>query len=214
MASPDENAAQRARGALFETAIHDLKNPIAIVRMNLEWARGQLGGADPEVVDALQEAQSATHTMLCLVEALLLASRIETKTAALRDEPVDLARIARASCETLARELEERRVTIAIEGEATDVSGDAMMIAQAVGALLRVLIRRTPRGGDARLVVSQHAGAVLRATSAGKPLGPHERDFGLYLCALIAEAHGGSFEAIACEEAPLCFVMRLPSAAR
>ena len=61
METPEPPTASQAprRSELLERAVHDLKNPLAVVRASLEWLEVELAG-DDDALDAVRDATIAS----------------------------------------------------------------------------------------------------------------------------------------------------------
>jgi len=97
----------REQRELTELIVHDLKNPVTVVNLNLAWIRGRLT-AHQDLQEALQSAQEASAQIQKMMEDLLLVGRLEQNDVPLRLERVDvgelLDRIRRAHiCEADTR---------------------------------------------------------------------------------------------------------------
>src|SRR5205085_6670233 len=61
----------RFKEELSTLIVHDLKNPIAVIQANLEYALAELKDADPGVVEALTDSQVAGKRVVRLLGNLL-----------------------------------------------------------------------------------------------------------------------------------------------
>jgi signal transduction histidine kinase len=195
-----------AQRRVLASASHELRSPLARLRMALELSRD-----DPAAARArLDEAVAEVAELDALVEELLLAGRLEVQEGAPGSEAVAL--------DALAAE-EAARTGAAARTTPTVVTGD--------GRVLRVLLRnllenaRRHGGGAVEVEVSplpdRPGGAVVRVSDRGPgvPEGERERIFepfyrppghaeghdggvglGLYLARRIAERHGGGIRCL------------------
>jgi signal transduction histidine kinase len=174
-------------------ASHELRSPLARLRVSLEMMAGE---------PALKEqAARDVGELDALIGELLEASRLEALGRADRDEAVDLLGLVAE---------EAARVEAAVEGEAVEVRGDPRLLRRLVRNLLENARRHGGTGVEAQ-VARLDAGARLTVADRGTGVAPAERDrifepfyrppgapetgashgLGLALVRQIARAHGG-----------------------
>ncbi|MEO8247977.1 MAG: ATP-binding protein [Burkholderiales bacterium] len=205
--------------SLLANASHELRSPLARIRMGLE-----LMGDKPSPALKSELARNVTE-LDQLIDEILLASRLDAREADVGTiEAVDLVGIAAEECARTGAELDAGEAEVM-------VSGVARLLRRAVRNLLENA-RRYGRG-EVELTLRRHAGEVLITVSdrgAGVPPSERERIFepfyraagasereggvglGLALVKSIAERHGGK---VRCEERPgggASFVLELPVA--
>jgi signal transduction histidine kinase len=200
--------------ALLANASHELRSPLARLRLAVEMRSAPHGGADAEIAASLSEIDD-------LVGEILLASRLDH--APVRPETlseVDLLGLAAEEAAPLGAQ---------VSGEPVDVKGDATLLRR----LLRNLIENAVKHGapPVEVTVSRGEGqAFIRVADKGQgvPAGEREAVFepfyrpsgrsegsggwglGLSLVRQIAGRHGGS---VRCEEGSgggTVFVVELP----
>jgi heavy metal sensor kinase len=202
----------RQRALVADTS-HELRNPLMVVRGNLE-----LLALDPSPEDrreAIQDAIEEVDRMSRLVADLLFLADADT-TAAIEHEHVELASVVDAVVAD-ARLLADRQDGVrVIELEANDplvIHGDTERLRQLVWNLVENAVRYTPAGGTVT-VASRDRGTIAELTVADTGIGipaehlPHifERFYrvdtgrsrqvggtglGLSIVRQVAEAHGG-----------------------
>ncbi|MCK6427695.1 MAG: HAMP domain-containing histidine kinase, partial [Burkholderiaceae bacterium] len=225
-ASFNESAARierlvQSQRALLANASHELRSPLARVRMAIEMLAE---GDAPRRAEIKRELERNVAELDALIDEILLASRLDATDARAAFEEVDLAALAAEEC---ARA--EARFELAATGECT-LRGDARLLRR----LLRNLLDNARRhGGGAEVDV------VLRAATdgfeldvcdrgPGVPAAERERIFepfyrlagasetaggvglGLALVRKIAEQHGGSAVCLPRAGGGSCFRVRLP----
>jgi two-component system, OmpR family, sensor histidine kinase CreC len=210
---------------------HELKNPVAAIRASAEVLTE--GAADnPETARrfALRIRESADKLQQ-LTQDLLSLARLEARGVELRDEPVDLARIAREAVESQSSLASAR--TVALELRATGeshVRGDPIWLRRALENLLGNAIQHSPNGsrvlveiaGDPKMFVAtirdQGAGvddairARLFARFATTRHGEGGTGLGLAIVRAVAELHGGRAELRESSPAGSAFSLSLPRA--
>lgn len=207
--------------ALLANASHELRSPLARIRMGLELMQGQPSPA------TLEEIARNIRELDQLIDEILLASRLDASPDDLGPlEPVDLVGLAAEECARTGAEFET-------------ASGVPSVVVPGLTRLLRRLLRnllenaRRHGAGTVSLTLRlKGAQAEIRVCDQGPgvPSALRERIFepffrlpgasereggvglGLALVRSIAQRHGGS---VHCEDRPgggACFVLRLPLA--
>jgi two-component system sensor histidine kinase CreC len=210
---------------------HELKNPVAAIRASAEVLTE--GAADnPETARrfALRIRESADKLQQ-LTQDLLSLARLEARGVELRDEPVDLARIAREAIESQSSLASARTVALEVrcDGESR-VRGDPIWLRRALENLLANAIQHSPAGsrvlveiaGDAKMLVAtirdQGAGVDeairprLFARFATTRHGEGGTGLGLAIVRAVAELHGGRAELRESSPAGSAFSLSLPRA--
>ena len=200
---------------MLASASHELRSPLARVRMALELVADET----PERRELLLGACRDVEELDALVGDLLLASRLEARPPA--HDPVDLATIA-------AEEAARAGATFAPEGPAA-LRGDAPALRRMVRNLLENAARHgrppievllEPAAGGWRLAVEDAGPGVPEAERERifeafyRPAGHREGEggvgLGLALVRQIAARHGGSARCEAREGGGSRFVVDLP----
>lgn len=207
--------------ALLANASHELRSPLARIRMGLELMQGQPSSA------TLEEIARNIRELDQLIDEILLASRLDASPDDLGPlEPVDLVGLAAEECARTGAEFETAPgvPSVVVPG-----------LTRLLRRLLRNLLENARRHGAGTVSLTlrlQGAQAEIRVCDQGPgvPAALRERIFepffrlpgasereggvglGLALVRSIAQRHGGS---VHCEDQPgggACFVLRLPLA--
>ena len=209
-----ERELDRQRMAFFSAASHELKTPVTILK-------GQLAGM-LEGVDVYQDRDryllrslQVTARMENLIQEMLAVSRVETRGADVRREPVELSTLLVHQL-TLDAELMEQRgqrlVSTLTPG--ITVTGDTSLLGKAIGNLLSNASLYSPEGAEIRVWCGRMQGrTALTVENTGTHIGaealPHLFEAfyreeasrnrstggsggGLYLVRIILERHGAS----------------------
>lgn len=190
-------------------ASHELRNPLAVARTNLELA---LHGDDPEEVrEAASIAHDATSRMSVMVDQLLDQARESLPVAA--TEVVDLGSLARSVAEDHRAAARQRMIEIAVEAESTEVTADPLALRRAANNLVANALRLAPEHSTVTIAVDELEGrSRLSVIDEGPGLTSEERTrvfdrfwqgagqeghgagLGLAIVKRIAERHGGQAE--------------------
>lgn len=156
-------------GRMAATVTHEIRNPLAGISANAELLRESLSDPrDTELVDTiLTEVQRLGN----LVTDLLYYCR--ERPAEIR--PVDLAAVARSTCELSRPQAEQLGVALSWAGGGS-ATGDADLSRQALLNVVRNAIQACRRGGAVRVEVGAGAIAVLD-TGSGVPAALRETLF-------------------------------------
>ncbi len=214
----------QSQKSLLANASHELRSPLARIRMGLE-----LMESSPSA-HLKAELSRNIGELDALIDEILLASRLETAASgalpAVR-EPVDMLALAAEEAARVGVEL-----SWAGKAESANLRGDARLLRR----LLRNLLENAQRHGgqDVVLALSADAAALTVDVSdrgPGVPQAERERIFepfyrsshtsessggvglGLSLVRSIARQHGGSVQCLAREGGGARFVVSLPLAA-
>jgi signal transduction histidine kinase len=203
-----------AQRTLLASASHELRSPLARIRVALE-----LMGADrPDLRDRVARDIAELDD---LIAELLLASRLETVEQLERSEDVDLLGLV---AEEAARAESE------VSGQPVNVRGDAKLLRRLVRNLLENAVRHgappveasvEASGGRARLRVCDRGPGVPEAERerifapfyrlASRPPGEGGSGLGLALVRQIARRHGGEARCLPRDGGGTCFEVDLPA---
>ena len=224
----------QSQKSLLANASHELRSPLARIRMALELmapapATAQPGGWGGSGL-AREEIDRSIVELDLLVDEILLASRLDAREADLGTiEPVDLIGLLAEECARVGATLDLPPGT----GEVV-VPGVAKLLRRAVRNLLENAARHGRRTGRAEVVAQlslQGGQAVLHVDDRGPGVPPAERErifepfyrlpgasereggvgLGLALVRSIAQRHGGSVACDNREGGGARFTLRLPA---
>jgi len=212
----------RSHKSLLANASHELRSPLARIRMGLEL----MGGERPSAA-AREEISRNIAELDQLIDEILLASRLDAKEADMGTiETVDLTGLAAEECARVDADLE---VSEGTHSDALTVRGVPRLLRRAIRNLLENA-RRYGAGETSVELASRGNLAEIRVSDRGPgvPAALRERIFepfyrlpgasernggvglGLALVKSITERHGGS---VRCEDRPgggASFVITLP----
>jgi len=232
-------AAQAEAETLAKLVVHDLKNPLAALLQFLALALTRIeeaaarGRAGPELVEAKEDLQLATleaQRLSEMVGDLLLISRLETAALEPKRQPIPVLALLEQVAHGASLRAQDRAVTVQLSAEQDMVAAlDLDMVRRLLENLLSNALRFVDRGGRVELGARLEEGALVLAVRNTGPTVPEEvrshlfqkhahgaeRQFhnvglGLYLCRLVAEAHGGSVALVDTPGWPVAFEARIP----
>ena len=198
-----ERELDRQRMAFFSAASHELKTPVTILKGQLAGMLEGVGVYQDRDKYLLRSLQT-TGRMERLIGEMLSISRMESGSAAVRQETVDLSALM-AQQLALDRELLEQRGQQLVSAltPGITVPADASLLGKAVGNLLSNASRYSPEGAEIRVWCGRLEGRpALSVENTGARVSgdalPHlfeafYREEGLYLVKIIRDRHGAVF---------------------
>jgi heavy metal sensor kinase len=208
-----EDALQRERDFVADAG-HELRTPLALLRAELELALRQ-GESPEDLRTAVQRSATEVDRLAQLAEDLLLIARSERGELPLSVETVDADELLASVARRFRWRADEARRVLRPEGaEGLRVRADRLRLEQALGNLVDNALRHG--GGRVTLSAAAVNGSVelhVQDEGAGFPpeflghaferftLPDPGRDgagagLGLSIVRMIAEAHGGTAEAV------------------
>lgn len=201
-------------------ASHELKTPLALMRLNAERLRARAAsGADETGLDDLIEAMGRLQAV---IDKLLFLARAEGGALALAAKPLRIAELIADFAEDASALLEDARARFEVTAcEAVEIRGDSGLLRQLLLNLVANAAHVSPPGGlvslEARRVSDGFYEITLTDEGPGLPEDQLERVFGrfvrhassgpargedapghglgLAICRSIAQLHGGAIRA-------------------
>ena len=233
-------AASQAKSAFLNIAAHELRTPITVVAGYLSMlADGSLGRVPESWAAPLQVVVAKTGELNRIVEALLQASLVETDTAPLKGNLIDLREIVE---DAVARarpraDLLHADISVSLAHDAVTVTGDKGQLGRVLDNLINNSLSYS--APPARLFIdlsTESQRAVVRVEDSGIGIKEEEREhvfdrfyrganpavvkipgvgLGLYISRQLAERHGGSLVVeSSTPELGTVFALDLPLASR
>lgn len=187
-------------GRVVAGVAHELRNPLASIKLRVDLARMQSSPASPE--DLAEIADEVARLDRLVLDLLTLSGKKPGPRA-----PQDLGALVRQRADRMSPWAETLGVCFRVEGEGV-VEMDADGVARAVDNLLRNAAQASPRGGAVRALVRCDAGRVRLTVEDDGPGVPEDRaaelfepffttrpegtGLGLALARAVAESHGGA----------------------
>ena len=189
-------------------ASHELRNPLAVIRTNLDVALAEQHGPADNLRSHANVALRATDRMAGILRDLLAVSRLEAPGS--RNREVDLAEVAAEVSDELDALAALRGLVIVRRlAPGLCVAGDREALKRALANLVDNAVRLAPGGSRIEIVGSRSNGWVeLAVTDEGPGIDPEDRahvfdrfwqgdrsrpgsGLGLALVRQVAESHGG-----------------------
>jgi two-component system, OmpR family, phosphate regulon sensor histidine kinase PhoR len=227
---------QRIRAEFIDNLSHELRTPLTTISLLAETAARDAEKASPRLRDRIAKIEVETGHLTQMVNELLDLSRIESGTAQLLLDDVDLVRVARSTAERLRLFAERQglRIELDLPDRVSPVRGDEDRLGQVLVNLLHNAVKFSPDGGEIVVGVLEEDGQIrvwVRDPGIGVPRADLARIFerfykvdrarvrgrggtglGLSIARHVVESHGGRIWAESDEGAGSTFVFTVPLA--
>ena len=163
------------RRRLTSDVAHELRTPVANVSLNLEMMLDEVW--EP-TKDRLQSCYEELGRISGIISDLEKLRQIEAENMDLELEPVDLLKLAQAVETAFEPDLEKKKLTCEVSGEAAVVLGDQRRLHQVIFNLVSNAVKYSNEGGTIQIRVKQEKNkAVLIVEDQG--IGMAEEDLPL-----------------------------------
>lgn len=202
----------RSRDEMIGIVSHDLRNPVAAVKMLSRAVLNNFPNERSPVLENVELMSEAANQMDALIRDLLDVSRLDSGNLKLQVESLDLVPLVRDALRTLVPLAAEKRIALdnRISGAMPSVLADVDRVQQVLSNLVGNALKFTPEGG--RIEVSAAALSheiTISVTDNGKGIASdqvphaferywqssrtdkHGAGLGLPIAKGIVEAHGG-----------------------
>jgi two-component system phosphate regulon sensor histidine kinase PhoR len=140
---------QRIRAEFIDNLSHELRTPLTTISLLAETAAREAESATPRLRDRIAKIEVETGHLTQMVNELLDLSRIESGTAQLLLDDVDMVRLVRSTTERLRLFAERQGLLIELElpDHLSPVRGDEDRLGQVLVNLLHNAVKFSPNGG-------------------------------------------------------------------
>lgn len=157
-----EREFERIKQKLMDTVAHDLRSPIASIKVVLEsLAMGVMGKLSDNAVNRIHGAEASADRLLRLINDLLDFDKFESGQFTLHLESNSIQEIAYASIVNIESLIEGKHLTTRVEGQDFSVNVDADRLTQTLVNLLSNAVKFSPEGGIIKITTSQKDNQVL-----------------------------------------------------
>jgi two-component system, OmpR family, phosphate regulon sensor histidine kinase PhoR len=229
---------QRIRAEFIDNLSHELRTPLTTISLLAETAARDAETASPRLRDRISKIEVETGHLNQMVNELLDLTRIESGTAQLMLDDVDLVRLARATAERLRLFAERQglRIELDLPDRVSPVRGDEDRLGQVLVNLLHNAVKFSPNGGAIVVGLREEDGHVrvwVKDPGVGVPKADLARIFerfykvdrarvrgrggtglGLSIARHVIDAHGGRIWVESEEGAGSTFIFTVPLAPR
>jgi two-component system sensor histidine kinase TctE len=169
-------AGARARHDFLADMAHQLRTPLAGIKLQLEWLAAR-HGADQETAASIGLMRLANERMIRQTNQLLALARATPGAAAkARVEALDLARLVQDSVQYFVVEAYKKGLDIGFDLAPAQVAGDAFLLRDLVDNLVDNAIRYTPAGGSVTVRSAREGSdALLVVEDSGPGIPPDKR---------------------------------------
>jgi signal transduction histidine kinase len=223
--------AYEGQRAFVESLVHDFKNPIAVVHVNLAWLADRIGPEEPELAESICDAQEGISRLQKMVDDLLMVGMLDQSTLRLKRETIRVTELLDQAIKSHEKEAVARKVSLSMSmREPIAVVGDAAVLRRVVNNMIETSLRHTPSAGRIELSARGGDSVEIAISNTGRPLDAEEKaqlldksppssatqriasgGLGLYLCRRAVEAHDGEVDVVESAEWPTSVIMRFPA---
>ena len=161
----------------IQEASHELRNPLAVIRTNVDVALGDPDSSPEDLRRAAEVVAGSAARMSTLVDDLVVYARHGTRPE--RHEPVDLRRLAGELAAEFSAPAEARRLRVvdaAGAGPPLPVLGDGPALRRAVANLLANAVRLAPEGSAVTVAAGAEGGSAwISVADEGPGIAPSDQ---------------------------------------
>ncbi len=172
------DAGARAQDEFRANVAHQLRTPLAGLRLQLEWLAVRHAG-DLETRRSVELMLQANERMIRQTNQLLSLERAEpNRFARARLVPLDLSELVAGSVQAFVEQAAARDIDLGFELDKAIVDGDRFLLRDLVDNLVDNALRYSPRGGRATVSCGALAGggSMLRVEDNGPGIPAHLRE--------------------------------------
>ena len=206
-------AGARAQHDFLANVAHQLRTPLAGMKLQLEWL-GQRHASDADSVRSVGLMLQSNERMIRQTNQLLALARAEpSRFEKTRLEPVDLAQLVAEVVQYFVEQAGKKDIDIGFDLQPVAVAGDSFLLRDLIDNLIDNAVRYTPAGGTVTVRCLGGIGqeGVLEIEDSGPGIAVHQRaqvfqrfvrlddkvagsGLGLAIVRDIAQAHGAAID--------------------
>ncbi|MBT7782975.1 MAG: hypothetical protein HN741_08675 [Anaerolineae bacterium] len=155
---------------------HELRTPLTHIKGYLELiVSGSLGSVTEEQAHALEVSQRSSSRLESLIEDLIMVSITSRGELTLKQDTLDIRRIAHLVVKGMEEKAEKREVSVhaVLDQNLPAVQGDNQKIVWVIGQLLDNGIKFTPAGGRVILRVEHESETLITISVTDTGIGIH-----------------------------------------
>jgi signal transduction histidine kinase len=221
-----------ARVTFVTQVSHELKTPLANIRLYAELLEARLEDEDPEAVDRLQVIVAESHRLTRLINNILTYARQRRSALALEKRPVVIDAVVERVLEQFGPALEEKRIDVVFQAGAPEpIEADEDALGQIVANLVSNVEKYAPneaqlsvttvQDDDGLIVTVHNDGPTIDGSARERIFAPFYRvsskltdgvtgtGIGLSIARELAKRHGGDLRCLPVESGAT-FELRLP----
>ena len=164
--------AESARRQFTANVSHELRTPLTTISGYAELLENRLVAGPEDEAKFLSRIRREAGRMLSLVEDILRLSQLDEGSLELKRQPVNLQQLAQETVASLLPKAEDRQVTLALSGEAPEVTTDPALLSEILFNLLDNAVKYNRPGGKAEILLDaagERARIRVRDTGIGIP---------------------------------------------
>jgi signal transduction histidine kinase len=217
--------------AFVEALVHDFKNPIAVVHVNLAWLADRVGADNSDLCESISDAREGIDRVQKMVDDLLMVGMLEQSVLPLKREFIRVTDLIDQAIKSHEKEATARKVSFTVSmHESVGMVGDPAVLRRVVNNVIETSLRHTPSSGRIELSAKSGDSVEIAISNTGRRLDADEKaqlldksppssgqhpmgigGLGLYLCRRAVEAHDGELSVVESDEWPTSVVMRFPA---
>jgi two-component system sensor histidine kinase TctE len=177
-------AGGRAQHAFLADVAHQLRTPLAGVKLQLEWLAAR-HGADPESAHSIRLMLLSNGRMIRQTNQLLALARAEpSRFEKKRLETLDLAQLVQESIQHFVEEAAKKDIDLGFELAPALIAGDRFLLRDLLDNLVDNALRYTPAGGTVTVGCrsdGEHGWLAVEDSGPGIPAASRELVFGRFV---------------------------------
>ncbi len=208
----------RLQQQFLASTSHDLRNPLAVIRSNLDVSLADPAATVEDWRETGQVVSRAAQKMSEMIDRLLDAARLEVGCSKFSE--VDLSDLVTSTAQAVSALAEEREVSVTVDARSAPVSGDALALVRVLENLVDNAISASPSGTSINLGSGETDGwGWMTVADRGPGIDPglisgasdSGGGLGLAIARHLTEFHGGRLTGFARDGGGTAMVVWIPA---